>query len=101
MKTFLLICAALLALTPSLSAQGEEKYSRRYDNIDVNTIFRSSRLLHHYVDCLLDKKPCPPEGKDLKRKSSYLPASCLIKSSQLGLSQCHLGPNHRDSLMRA
>jgi Insect pheromone-binding family, A10/OS-D len=65
MKTFALTCAALLAVA---LAQSEEKYSRRYDNIDVNTIFRSSRLLNNYVDCLLDKKPCPPEGKDLKRK---------------------------------
>lgn len=72
MKLFLLLCTALLALTPSTSAQGDEKYSRRYDNIDVNTIFRSSRLLNNYVDCLLDKKPCPPEGKDLKRESSWL-----------------------------
>jgi len=51
-------------------AQDDDKnlYSKRYDNIDVETIFRSARLLNNYVDCLLDKKPCPPEGKDLKRK---------------------------------
>lgn len=51
-------------------AQDDDKnfYSKRYDSIDVDTIFRSSRLLNNYVDCLLDKKPCPPEGKDLKRK---------------------------------
>lgn len=59
------------SLTPSL-AQNREKnyYSRRYDNLDVNLIFSSSRLLNNYVDCLLDKKPCPPEGKDLKSKIS-------------------------------
>lgn len=43
-------------------------YSTRYDTLDIDTIFRSSRLLNNYVDCLLDKKPCPPEGKELKRK---------------------------------
>ncbi|XP_070506442.1 uncharacterized protein [Chironomus tepperi] len=50
-------------------AQDSDKnlYSKRYDNIDVETIFSSKRLLNNYVDCLLDKKPCPPEGKDLKR----------------------------------
>ena len=65
----------LLSLAPSLTvaqgnAEDDEKnfYSRRYDSIDVETIFRSSRLLNNYVDCLLDKKPCPPEGKELKRK---------------------------------
>jgi len=66
MFVILIVCTTLLALT---SAQGEEKYSRRYDNIDVDLIFRT-RLLNHYIDCLLDKKPCAPEGKDLKRESS-------------------------------
>lgn len=80
----LLSCLLLLLLAPSLtSAQGsisslgtasdDEKnyYSRRYDSIDVDTIFRSQRLLNNYVDCLLDKKSCPPEGKDLKRKKLF------------------------------
>lgn len=42
-------------------------YSSRYDNLDVETLFQSSRLLSNYIDCLLEKKPCPPEGKELKR----------------------------------
>ncbi|KAG5683691.1 hypothetical protein PVAND_012957 [Polypedilum vanderplanki] len=63
----------IISLVPAFSlAQGASEddknfYSRRYDSIDVDLIFRSSRLLNNYVDCLLDKKPCPPEGKDLKR----------------------------------
>lgn len=70
----LFIGSSLLSLTSAQSqaqAQADEKYSRRYDNIDINNIFRS-RLLNHYVDCLLDKKPCPPEGKELKRKSEVI-----------------------------
>jgi hypothetical protein len=60
-----------LTFAQSNAALEDDKnfYSRRYDSIDVDLIFRSSRLLNNYVDCLLDKKPCPPEGKDLKRKS--------------------------------
>jgi hypothetical protein len=49
-----------------LSADGRY-YSSRYDNLDVETLFQSSRLLSNYIDCLLDKRPCPPEGKELKR----------------------------------
>jgi len=66
----LTIFAASIVQAAVISAQDDESnvYSKRYDNIDVETIFRSSRLLNNYVDCLLDKKPCPPEGKDLKRK---------------------------------
>lgn len=68
MKSFvavLVFCISLSSLT--VSAQDDEKYSRRYDNIDVDLIFRT-RLLNNFIDCLLDKKPCSPEGKDLKGK---------------------------------
>lgn len=86
------VCVASLFLCTTLIttaiAQGDEQsyYSRRYDSIDVNTIFRSSRLLNNYVDCLLDKKPCPPEGKDLKSKchrkwlESFV--CCILNHSQ-------------------
>lgn len=74
MKTivvFSFVFTILSSLTPSMAqASAKNYYSRRYDNLDVNLIFRSSRLLNNYVDCLLGRKPCPPEGKDLKRKSS-------------------------------
>lgn len=40
----------------------------RYDNLNIDTILSSPRLVTNYVDCLMNKKPCPPEGKDLKRK---------------------------------
>jgi hypothetical protein len=70
MKVFVAVLFLFITFLTAAKAQGDEKnfYSRRYDSIDVNTIFRSSRLLNNYVDCLLDKKPCPPEGKDLKSK---------------------------------
>ena len=70
MKVFVGVLFLFTTSFSSANAQGDESsyYSRRYDSLDVNTIFRSSRLLNNYVDCLLDKKPCPPEGKDLKSK---------------------------------
>jgi hypothetical protein len=41
-------------------------YTTKYDNIDVDQILRSKRLVNSYVQCLLDKKPCTPEGAELK-----------------------------------
>lgn len=63
---------SLLEVSIYVRAQQQQQadgrfYSSRYDNLDVETLFRSSRLLTNYIDCLLDKKPCPPEGKELKR----------------------------------
>lgn len=40
----------------------------RYNNLNVDQILSSERLVTNYVECLLSRKPCPPEGKDLKRK---------------------------------
>ncbi|KAL7026907.1 hypothetical protein ACKWTF_005223 [Chironomus riparius] len=77
----LIIVAISLIQSAVIFAQDDEKnvYSKRYDNLDVETIFRSSRLLNNYVDCLLDKKPCPPEGKELKR---ILPQALKSKCSR-------------------
>lgn len=46
-------------------------YTTKYDNIDVDAILASNRLLKNYVNCLLDKGPCTNEGKELKSKSIY------------------------------
>lgn len=43
-------------------------YTTKYDNIDVDAILASNRLLKNYVNCLLDKGPCTNEGKELKSK---------------------------------
>ncbi|XP_044263394.1 ejaculatory bulb-specific protein 3-like [Tribolium madens] len=36
------------------------------DNIDIDDILKNDRLLTNYVNCLLDKGRCTPEGKKLK-----------------------------------
>lgn len=43
----------------------------RYNNLNVEQILSSDRLVTNYVECLLSRKPCPPEGKDLKREYSW------------------------------
>lgn len=44
----------------------------RYNNLNVDQILSSERLVTNYVECLLSRKPCPPEGKDLKRKYIFV-----------------------------
>lgn len=41
-------------------------YTNKYDNIDVDQVLASKRLVNNYVQCLLDKKPCTPEGAELR-----------------------------------
>ncbi|CAH0713341.1 unnamed protein product, partial [Brenthis ino] len=43
-----------------------ETYTSKYDGVDLDEILASDRLLAGYVNCLLDKGPCTPDGKELK-----------------------------------
>jgi hypothetical protein len=45
-----------------------QKYTTKYDNIDVERILHSKRLLMNYINCLLEKGSCSPEGRELKSK---------------------------------
>ncbi|XP_047997163.1 ejaculatory bulb-specific protein 3-like isoform X3 [Leguminivora glycinivorella] len=58
MKFLILLCLA--------SALAEDKYTDKYDNIDLDEILDNKRLLQAYVNCILDKGKCTPEGKELK-----------------------------------
>ncbi|XP_069685715.1 ejaculatory bulb-specific protein 3-like [Periplaneta americana] len=63
------VCFVLLAATP-LCRSGlpqEEKYTTRWDNIDVDEILQSDRLLRNYVKCMLDNGPCTPDAAELKK----------------------------------
>ncbi|XP_045452409.1 ejaculatory bulb-specific protein 3-like [Melitaea cinxia] len=41
-------------------------YTTMYDGIDLDEILTNDRLLAGYVNCLLEKGPCTPDGKELK-----------------------------------
>ncbi|XP_014483919.1 PREDICTED: ejaculatory bulb-specific protein 3 [Dinoponera quadriceps] len=56
---------ALLLLVVAC-ALAEDKYTTKYDNVDIDSILASDRLLKNYVNCLLDKGSCTPDGKELK-----------------------------------
>ncbi|KMQ90684.1 ejaculatory bulb-specific protein 3, partial [Lasius niger] len=60
---FLLVVACALA---------DDRYTTKYDNIDIDTILKSDRLLKNYVNCLLEKGSCTPDGKELKEFEYYL-----------------------------
>ncbi|XP_016928731.1 ejaculatory bulb-specific protein 3 [Drosophila suzukii] len=45
----------------------EDKYTTKYDNIDVDEILKSDRLFGNYFKCLVDTGKCTPEGRELKK----------------------------------
>ncbi|XP_026277206.1 ejaculatory bulb-specific protein 3-like [Frankliniella occidentalis] len=45
----------------------DEKYTSRFDNVDLDTVLNSDRLLTNYFRCIMDEGPCTPDAKELKR----------------------------------
>lgn len=56
----------LVTLIVAVSLANSATYTDKWDNINVQEILGSDRLLQGYVNCLLDKGRCTPDGKDLK-----------------------------------
>lgn len=78
MKTTLLYVSSVILATTVIELEGRatevangQGYSTKYDNFDVKKILANDRLLKRYVDCLMDRLPCPSEGKFLKGKPNY------------------------------
>lgn len=51
-----------------VSARPDNKYTTKYDSVDLNEIIGNKRLLKNYVHCLLGKGNCTPDGAELKSK---------------------------------
>nr|AWT23272.1 CSP3 [Hycleus cichorii] len=60
-------CLLIVTIIGYVACRPEEKYTVKYDNVDLDEILNTERLLKNYIDCLLDDKPCPPDGAELKR----------------------------------
>ncbi|XP_076289581.1 chemosensory protein 3 [Lasioglossum baleicum] len=67
MKYGLLCLFALVAIAYVSARPEETKYTNKFDNIDVDQILRSDRLLKNYYKCLMDEGRCTSEGTELKR----------------------------------
>lgn len=58
----------LLATTLFVAVLGQNKYSTRYDNVNVDMILSNQRVLNNYIKCMMDEGPCTAEGRELKSK---------------------------------
>nr|AKI84391.1 CSP8 [Holotrichia parallela] len=50
-----------------LVVDAQNKYTTKYDNIDVDRILSNNRILTNYLKCLMEEGPCTSDGKELKR----------------------------------
>ncbi|XP_054277284.1 ejaculatory bulb-specific protein 3-like [Macrosteles quadrilineatus] len=78
------LCAAVLLCACVVSTHAQRAYTNKYDNLDLDKILSSKRLVNNYVQCLTDRKPCSPEGQELKRA---LPDAIKTKCAKCSESQ--------------
>lgn len=57
-----------LAVITIVQARPDEVYTTRFDNINIDEILNSERLLNNYIACLKGTGKCTPDGSELKRK---------------------------------
>lgn len=62
---FYWVFAAILIVFST--THGDASYDIKYDNIDIDEILKSERLLTNYINCLLELGPCTEDGRELKQ----------------------------------
>ncbi|ENN78115.1 hypothetical protein YQE_05269, partial [Dendroctonus ponderosae] len=77
---FIIVCCAFIGLVLA----DTPKYTTKYDNVDLEEIIKSDRLMKNYVNCLLEKGKCTPDGAELKR---VLPDALHTECSKCSDSQ--------------
>ncbi|XP_067001214.1 ejaculatory bulb-specific protein 3 [Anabrus simplex] len=45
-----------------------DRITTAYDDVDLDRILSNRRLVNNYVNCLLERGPCTPEGRELKKQ---------------------------------
>ncbi|XP_026320510.1 ejaculatory bulb-specific protein 3-like [Hyposmocoma kahamanoa] len=57
----------LIAIGLTLSCiWAEEKYTDKYDSLNIDEVIANKRLLNAYNKCVLDQGKCTSEGRELK-----------------------------------
>uniref|UniRef100_T1E2M0 Protein serine/threonine kinase n=1 Tax=Psorophora albipes TaxID=869069 RepID=T1E2M0_9DIPT len=62
MKLFIVAAFALFAVVAA-----QDRYTTKYDGVDLDEILKSDRLFNNYFKCLMDQGRCTPDGNELKR----------------------------------
>ncbi|KAG5883697.1 hypothetical protein JTB14_007416 [Gonioctena quinquepunctata] len=44
----------------------DDKYTSKYDNVDIDQVLKSERLLKNYMECLMERGPCTADAKELR-----------------------------------
>lgn len=79
---FYCILTIALLLFTDISHCEENTYDIKYDNIDIDEILKSDRLLANYINCLMEEGPCTEDGRELKETLPDAVATNCSKCSE-------------------
>jgi len=87
--SFALLFAALLAICAArpdpqngaVPKGDEDLYTSRFDDVNLDEVLASDRLLGNYFRCLMERGPCTPDAAELRRK--YKIRRIYVVSSKL------------------
>ncbi|KAL0278740.1 UNVERIFIED_CONTAM: hypothetical protein PYX00_000471 [Menopon gallinae] len=61
------VCKVVFFAAILIGVLQAEKYTAKWDNINVDEILSSERLLKNYMNCLMERGSCTPDGAELKK----------------------------------
>uniref|UniRef100_A0A1B0BW36 Uncharacterized protein n=1 Tax=Glossina palpalis gambiensis TaxID=67801 RepID=A0A1B0BW36_9MUSC len=64
---YLTIVAIIATLSVAVVMGAEEKYTTKFDDVDVDEVLKSERLFKNYYNCLIDEGKCTPDARELKK----------------------------------
>lgn len=70
--------SALVCLLCLSSVLGQ-KYSSKYDDIEIDQILSNKRVLNNYIKCILDEGPCTPDGREFR--GEYIFNSNILRNT--------------------
>ncbi|XP_014277113.1 ejaculatory bulb-specific protein 3 [Halyomorpha halys] len=76
------VVIALLLFAAVAIAKPADMYTTKYDNIDIDEILNNERLYKKYIDCVMDKGTCTPDGKELRKNIPDAIATDCAKCSE-------------------
>lgn len=59
--------SCLIVVVSARAAADTNKYTTKYDGINLDEILKSDRLFNNYYKCLMDQGRCTPDGAELKK----------------------------------
>ena len=57
----------MFAVVVTLEA-APDKFSTKYDNVNLDEVMSNEKLLMNYYNCIMDKGKCTPDGSELRSK---------------------------------